>query len=533
MLNHVTDLLKINLKQNRMRHLLWIVVLCGLFAAAALKFNTLFGTQTDIEAIIATLKLPAMVSMFGEFTAEPPYTTANVFASEMLVFMGMFVVFMNISLAIGNTRAQEDSGLLEMVRSRSVARLSQVVATGVEIVLINAVMGMLFYLSLLAARLNGATNAGDILMGCVLAAVGVMFGFIALVVAQIVNNARSGYFLSYGIFGVFYLMRMMTDIANPKFTWLSPFGWLQKTKIYTADNWLPVFLMLLLAAVMGLLALQLVKNRDIGSGLIESRQGRDKASRWLNSPLALVLRLERNSLLGWLVGGVVLGAAYGSIFNTVGDIIKTNPTYEALLGVDQVDAANQDLLLNFIGFVSVFYAILAAISGASIVFRLVKDEDKGYLDLIAASATSRTSLIGSYLFVGTLQAVLVYLATISGTFFSGNATLENKIPLSYFWQTVAGCLPEVLFFLSIAFVIVGCLPKFKLIFWGYLGLSALIKLFGPLLNLADSLNNVSPFGWIGNVPFEELSLMPILLILVAVLGCLIFSLVGYNQRDKG
>ncbi|MFM2489314.1 hypothetical protein ABW365_15690 [Enterococcus avium] len=113
-------LLKANLKQNRIKHLIWIVILVGLFASASTKFNVLFGTQTDINAIVETLKTPAMVSLFGEFSAIEPYTTANVFASEMLVFMGMFMVFMNISLAISNTRAEEDSGLLEMVRSRTV-----------------------------------------------------------------------------------------------------------------------------------------------------------------------------------------------------------------------------------------------------------------------------------------------------------------------------------------------------------------------------------------------------------------------------
>ncbi|WP_427813688.1 hypothetical protein ACQKTA_10490 [Enterococcus sp. 22-H-5-01] len=126
-------LLQANLKQNRVKHLIWIIVLVGLFASAALKFNVLFGTNSDINTIIQTLKLPAMISLFGEFTVEKPYTTANVFASEMLIFMGMFMVFMNISLAISNTRTEEETGLLEMIRSRSIGRLAPIYATAIEI----------------------------------------------------------------------------------------------------------------------------------------------------------------------------------------------------------------------------------------------------------------------------------------------------------------------------------------------------------------------------------------------------------------
>lgn len=37
-------LLRANMKQNRFKHLIWLVILVGLFASAALKFNVLFGT---------------------------------------------------------------------------------------------------------------------------------------------------------------------------------------------------------------------------------------------------------------------------------------------------------------------------------------------------------------------------------------------------------------------------------------------------------------------------------------------------------
>lgn len=60
-------LLKANLKQNRIKHVIWLVLLVGLFAAAAMEFHVLFGTQEDINAIVETLKTPAMVSLLVNF----------------------------------------------------------------------------------------------------------------------------------------------------------------------------------------------------------------------------------------------------------------------------------------------------------------------------------------------------------------------------------------------------------------------------------------------------------------------------------
>lgn len=78
------------------------------------------------------------------------------------------------------------------------------------------------------------------------------------------------------------------------------------------------------------IAVKIAKTRDIGSGVLAARDGKGKAGRLLSSPLGLVLTIERNSIIGWIFGGAVLGAAYGSIFSTIGDIIGSNPTYRKI-----------------------------------------------------------------------------------------------------------------------------------------------------------------------------------------------------------
>lgn len=524
-------LLRANMKQNRFKHLIWLVILVGLFASAALKFNVLFGTQTDIDAIVNTLKTPAMVSLFGEFSATKPYTTANVFASEMLVFMGMFMVFMTISLAISNTRAEEDSGLLEMVRSRTVGRLAPIYATVWEILLINGLMGILYTGSLIAADLNGATLEGDLLMGASLASIGIMFGFISLLMAQLANDSRSASFMSYGLYGFFYLLRMMTDVTNPDWTWLSPVGWIQKTAIYTENHWLPVILTLAFGVICLALAIKLVESRDIGSGILAARDGKATAGRLLSSPLGLILAVERNSILGWIFGGFVLGAAYGSIFRTIGDIIGSNPTYRKILGVTQINEANRELILNYLNMLGLFFVAIAAISGLLIVFRLKSDEKKGYLDILHSKSVSKTRLALSYFGVGTVVSMVVFTGTLAGAFFIGNSTLDDPLATTYFWQTMLGFLPATLFFVGIGSFFAGALPKWTSVLWLYLGASVLVKMFGPLLNLSEDTGNLSPLGWVGKVPAEKADLKIMVFLMAAFLVLTILGIIGYNKRD--
>lgn len=115
-------LTRFNLHRDWLVILIWALILGGLMAAVAFKFNDLYGSRSSIAAIVTTLKMPAMVSMFGTFVARAPYTTADIFASEMMVFMALFMAVMNIYFAVRNTRGEESNGMLELIRSHAVGK---------------------------------------------------------------------------------------------------------------------------------------------------------------------------------------------------------------------------------------------------------------------------------------------------------------------------------------------------------------------------------------------------------------------------
>jgi ABC-2 type transport system permease protein len=217
-------LLKTYLRRDWFKFVVWALCIVGLAAVAAGKFNSLYETEAAMASIIATLKTPAMVSMFGPMTATAPYTVAVIYAMEMMVFMGFFMAMMNIYFAVKNTRGEEDSGVLELTRARAVSRNAPLTAVISQLVIINVVMGVLLTLGLEVSGMNGVTIEGSLLFGISLAIFGMMFGSFSLLIAQLTDNSRGATIGSYVLLGGLFVLRMITDVQNSDTTWWTIYG---------------------------------------------------------------------------------------------------------------------------------------------------------------------------------------------------------------------------------------------------------------------------------------------------------------------
>lgn len=520
-----------NMKQNRYWLLSWGILLAGLFGGIAFYFNHLFGTQAEINSISKTMQSPAMVSMFGAFPPEQFETTAGLLAGMLVVFMGIFMIILNIQLAVNGTRKLEDSGLLELVRSRAVGRRAPTVAAGLLLLVTNGLLGIAYFVLLQLAKPKGANFEGNLLLSVLLASVGLMFGLLTLLLAQIANDTRQTYLLSFLIFGLSYLLRMMTDVTDPDFSWLSPLGWLTKADIFVANHWLPVLLFLGTAFLCGGLALVFVNRRDLDQGLLPERKGREQGGRLLRSPLGLIFRLERNMIMGWGIGMLVLGAAYGSIFNSIGDILKINPTYEQVLGVDALHTVNKTIILNYVNLLTIIFCLLSVVSGAMVLYNLKKHEEKGYLEILHAKAVSRNKLFFSYFIVALFTGLVCLGSAILGMAIAGNLTLTEKLAAGYFWQTFGVNSLVLATFLGLAAFLVGSIPKLTTLLWGYLMLGFICCYFLPLLDFSEDWRKISPLGWTDKVPVGSLSTHWLVIMSLSTLVLTILGWIGYQKRD--
>ncbi|WP_367295906.1 ABC transporter permease [Levilactobacillus yonginensis] len=529
------QLVRLNLRRDRFRILMWILILAALMASVAWKFEGIYGTPTEINAIKGTLASPGIVAMFGAFSFSGKVTTAEIFANEMLLFMGLIQVVMNLALSVHATRAEEDLGITELVRAHAVGTLAPLSAAAIELVLVNGLLGLLYGAGLTAANMPGATTQGNWLIGIGLAAAGLLFGMLGLLTAQVADHSSSATGLAYTLFGLSYLARMVTDVQHPKLTWWSPLGWVEKLAPYNQQPaWLPVWLSLGLALIFLAIAFWANNHRDLGAGAITTRPGRKQASIFLRGPVSLIWRRQRNVLIGWLVGIIIFGTAYGTVFNTIGDILKTNPTMQQVFGATMVHEANHSILVSFTALLAVVMAAVSVIPGMQLILKLHTDETRGWLEALYARPLSRTRLLFSYVGTAFITSTLAYIGGLAGIVVMGDASLthvKDGISASEFWQAVAAQLPEIWVFLALSVLLVGCWPRMKSLSWAYLALGFVSVYMGSLLKLPGWVKNLTPAGWMPRVPIHDVNWATFSWMVALALVLVLIGWLGYRRRD--
>ncbi|WEE36150.1 ABC transporter permease [Lactiplantibacillus paraplantarum] len=524
-------LIQFNLRRDWKKLLVWVVVLTGLFTAIAAKFDGIYGTQTALNEIVKTLKMPAMISLFGAFTAKSPYTTAKVFATEMVVFIAIFMIIMNIMVAVATSRGDEDDGLLELVRAHAVGRLAPLLAGVVELTALNGLVGILFGLGLTVAKLPGATIQGNWLIGLGLGALGWAFGMLTLLLAQVMNSASGTTMLSYVVLGIMYVARMGTDVSHPRLTWWIPFGWIEKLDAYQANQWLPVSLYLLLGIGCLSVAALLNVQRDLGAGLIEQRRGRRQASLLLRGPATLLWRQSHGVIIAWLLGNFILGASYASVFNTIGDLAKSNPMIKQLLGASALAAANRMIVKNFIAILAIVMVIVALIPAVQLMLKLVNDEQKGYLHQVYATATSRWHVWASYTGWSLITGMAVLLAGLSGMYLMGLVSMKDPINWITYWHVFCAYGPAMLVMVAVASVLTGWLPKWRYAAWAWVFYAFFSLYLGNLIDLPKWARHLTPLGFVNKVPIKALDWATGGWCLALTVLLLVVAALGYRQRD--
>ncbi len=107
----------------------------------------------------------------------------------------------------------------------------------------------------------------------------------------------------------------------------------------------------------------------------------------LSTPFGLAWRLQRGALIGWTAGFAILGAAFGSIAQDVGDVIGDSADVKDAL---QTLGGQQDLVDAYLAATFGILALIAAAYAIQATLRLRGEETSGRAEPILATGTSRT-----------------------------------------------------------------------------------------------------------------------------------------------
>ncbi len=515
------------LRRDRIRIPIWIISLCAVTLLTAISLTDLYPTAQDRQGIAETMLNPAMTAMVGPGYGLENYTPGAMMAHQMLLFTALVVGIMFILLVARHTRADEEDGRIEMIRSLPTGRLAHLHATILVMLGTNVALALITGFGLYALGIESMDLEGSLIYGVALGAAGFIFAAITALFAQLSENSRNTIGFSLAILGFSYLLRAIGDVGNETLSWFSPLGMVIGAEVYVHNYWWPILLTLGIAMVIVILAYYLNAIRDLDAGFLPSKPGRKHASIYLQSPLGLSLRLQRTGIMSWAIGMFILGASYGSVLGDLESFFADNEMMKDMLTVVE----GFSLTEQFITMIMSIMAMICTIPALMAMLKLIGEERKNRTEHLLGRAVSRARLMGSSLFISlAVSFVMVSLAAIGlGTV--GNAVMADSISLSTFYSAAMAYWPAMWIMTAIALLLVGIAPRLTGLIWLYLLYSFVVVYIGGILQLPEWMSKLSPYGHIPRLPVEDMDIMKLFTLTIIAIVITVAGFSGYRQRD--
>lgn len=519
-------LIRFVLRRDRLRLTVWTLALVGTVVATVPTLDDMFSTDAQRQARAALMETPTGVVFGGPGYGLDDYQLGPMVVNELTMSVLIALAVMSVLHVVRHTRAEEESGRAELLRASVLGTSAQMTAALVTISVVNLLIGGL---TALAMTGNGLAVADSAAYGLGLALAGVSFGAVAAVCAQVTEHGRAAAGLAFLVTGVLFLSRVVGDMAEEggnALSWLSPFAWVQQTRVFDDLRWWPLALYAVLVAVLFALAYALADRRDLGAGLVPSRPGPAGAGGLLNGVFALHLHQQRGAILAWTATVFLFALAFGSLATEVEGMLEENPDLLAVLG----DSAD-DVTGGFLGTMSGYVLMAASAYAVMSVLRARGEETSGRAELTLSAAVGRVRWFGGALLVSVLSSAVIVVAGGVGMGLSASAALEDP---SWTWtmtEAALAQLPVALLFAALTALLVGTAPRLTPLVWAWLGYSLLVSLLGPMLGLDDRLLDLSAFGLLPRLPADEFDAVPVAVALGAALAANAVALAGFRRRD--
>ncbi|MEO6509753.1 MAG: polyketide antibiotic transporter [Nocardioides sp.] len=514
-------LLRSYLRRDRWLVLWWSVAGTLVYYSQAVSVKGLYATQAEFDKAAASMQgNAAFVAMAG------PARALNTIGGQVTwqaTGGGAVVAGLMTMLVIGrHTRAEEESGRDELVRSTAIDRTAPMAAALGAALVANVFLGALVAVSLWTFPLAAADSWA---LGVGLALCGMCFGGVALLAAQLTSTTRATYGLTGATIGLAFALRAVGDVTNGALSWLSPIGWYQAMHPFSGLRWWPALLILAAAGLATAAAYAVFARRDVGSGVLAARPG--PASGGTGGSWALAWRLQRGQVVGWSAGLLFTGLAYGSIGDSVGDLVgDSQATRDVFVQAgDLVDGFYATAIL-MLGMISAGFAVSSAL-------RPRGEEQDGRLEPLLATALSRRRWLVDQVLVTVLGTCVVVVAAAVGLATGYALTTGDASAYGRYGLPMLAQLPAVLVLSGLARLAYGVAPRWATLAWLGLAWAVVVLLFGELWQLPQWARDVSPFAHLALAPGEPFRWLPV----AAVAGvALLLSAAGqwaFVRRDAG
>ena len=519
-------LIRFYLRRDRVKLPAWIAGLAAFAIYITSALPQIAPTKPELQSAVSLLAQPVGRMFTGPGYGLESATYARMFVGGYGLYFVIIAALMNVFLVVRHTRLEEQTGRAELVRANVVGRHSALTAVLVVAVGTNTVAAVLVAVIMLAA---GYGAAGTVLFAASVAAAGMSFAGIAAITAQISEFSRGASGLAGGVIALAFIVRMVGDMPDEGgsiVSWFSPLAWAQQAAPFVRDRWWVLILPVVLscATVVGGYILQ--ARRDLDASWMAARPGRAHATRWLSSTWGLGVRVQRATVIGWLLAVVVAAVVDGAYTQTVIDAGASLPdTMKQVLGDQGMVAGYVSYISNF----SVYLTIAFVVSSMQIMQR---DEAHGRAEIVLSTPVRRTSWMGSHVAVAAAGLIVIMLlaglaAGLAAAIVTGDWSTFGDLFLAH-----ANLIPAVTLVLGVAAFLFGLIPRIMAaVSWAYVALIIFLSIFGPMLDIPGPLTRLSPLSHLAAYPVESYQGNPVIMVLVLSGLLTTIGLIGFTRRQ--
>ena len=506
----------------------WGAIFGVIVASAAISYTQIYTTQAKRDQLQLIFGAShAASALFGPTIALNSVAGFTVFKVVMtLMVLGAIWAVLFSTKAL---RGEEEAGRAELLllgqSSRVNATTQSIVALYVALFFLWAVTAATTRLVGLRATIGFSTSASMFFALAMVSSASIFLGVGALA-SQVAPTRRSAASLSMVVLGLSYALRMIAD-SSAELQWLrwsTPLGWVEQLRPFVAPTPWPLLLIGLTSFSLCAIAIWLTTQRDVGAGLRADVATAPARLRLLRSPLGLSFRLQRASLIGWLVAVTLTGLVMGFVSHAAGEVISGSSIATLLerLGIHTTGAR------SYLGMASLILGVLVAFLAASLTTAVRNEEASGRVDTLVCQPVTRQQwllgriviIAGSTVCAGALVGLSVWLGTV---LHGGTLSLLTLLAAGLNLVAPALCLA------GLGIAAFGFFPRPSTgIIYGVLGWSLVVELIGGIGSLSGSLLTTSLFHHMAPAPatspdWTAAGVMILIGVFAAVLGTIRFS----------
>ncbi|UDY25130.1 ABC transporter permease [Nocardioides sp. Kera G14] len=512
-------LLRQNLRRDRIIAPVWIAVMVVMTYASAASTTTLFKTTADRLRLATSInEQPALRALYGPIL--DPGSVGELAMSKMTELYALFAAVLFVILVRRHTRVEEESGRSELIGATVVGRDAPMAAVLVECAGLAAVLGLAVGGSAIA---GGLPVSGSVWFGLTWAGTALVGTAVAAVAVQLSASARTcGGFIA-GMLGGIFLLRALGDGGRWTWlSWLSPLGWNTQLRAWSDPRGWAVLLYPAITAVLLVLARELRAHRDLGGGLIAARPGRVVGPAWVRSPIALILRLQRTSLILWTVAIAFMGVAFGAMAPGLDDMVESVGSGQEL--IDRLGGVMIAAVLSIGAMIITCFAV-------TVINHSSADETDGRLEMVLSTGASRRGWYAGTVVVAFAGAGWLVFVLGLGLWL-GYGLAGGNDPYAALGASLAW-IPAVTLVAAFGLLAWSFRPSWSIVGWFALVLFLLLTVVGELLELPEWVIDLSPYSAVPQYPAEAWRWMPLIVLAVLATLATVGAWFRFRERDIG